>query len=416
MKYFIAKILRDMDSLLKSCQRLSNVTIRCHDGLISTHKIILASVSSFTKEILEDIPSGDQVTVLMPDFGSGPIEDFLSSWMNQKDFDNEIDRAFRNTFKKEQDAKENSSIVDGKENPSVEEPDGKDNLSVEELDGKENPSVEELAGRENPSVELLFQTEEINVCETEPEHFDAESFLKDKLKSTKNRTSNAKKRKREFDVSLIPLIDAKIQSLQHDLILLPLNDKDVKYNTRKVKSIALQKAFKEIVLTGCSNRKAAKKFGISENRIRVLFKYPEKDEYMGGVGRRGKVSMLTQEEEKIIVKKALAVSDDGLYMNCPLLKTVMDEEIDILNKNQPGRNIPHFPKHVVWRFGHRHRLFEKSNERKALEKHVECDVCFHKFKNTKSVSDHKKATHFAFLNTHLYSVRTKKSVDKKLNF
>ena len=427
MKYFIVKILRDMDSLWKSCQRLSNVTIRCHDGLISTHKIILASVSSFTKEILEDIPSGDQVTVLMPDFGSGPIEDFLSSWMNQKDFDPEIDRAFRNTIKKEQDAKENISIVDGKENPSVEEPDGKDNLSVgqldgkenpsvEELDGKENPSVEELAGRENPSVELLFQTEEINVCETEPEHFDAESFLKDKLKSTKNRTSNAKKRKREFDVSLIPLIDAKIQSLQHDLILLPLNDKDVKYNTRKVKSIALQKAFKEIVLTGCSNRKAAKKFGISENRLRVLFKYPEKDEYMGGIGRRGKVSMLTQEEEKIIVKKALAVSDDGLYMNCPLLKTVMDEEIDILNKDQPGRNIPHFPKHVVWRFGHRHRLFEKSNERKALEKQVECDVCFHKFTNTKSVSDHKKATHFAFLNTHLYSVRTKKSVDKKLNF
>ena len=121
-----------MEALLTSCQRLSNVTIRCRDGLFSTHKIILASASSFTREILEDIPSGDQVTVLMPDFGSGPIEDFLTSWMKHTDFDPEIDRAFGNIIKEE-----------GKENPSIEELNVKENPYVEELDGKENGSQEE---------------------------------------------------------------------------------------------------------------------------------------------------------------------------------------------------------------------------------------------------------------------------------
>ena len=212
---------------------------------------------------------------------------------------------------------------------------------------------------------------------------------------------------------MIPLIDEKIKSLNHDFIPLPLNDKDVKHNTLKEKSKALQKAFKEVISTGCSNRKAAAKFGISENRLRRLIKCPEKDEYIGS-GRKGKV-VFTREEEKIIVEKALAVSNGGLYMNGRLLKTVMDEEINILNKNQPGRNIQYFPERWVSRFGHRHRLFEKSNERKALEQMYECDVCFHKFKNAKLVVDHKKATHFAFLNTHLYHVRIKKSVDKKLN-
>ena len=428
MKYCIAKILRSMDALLKSCQRLSNVTIRCNDGLFSTHKIILASVSSFTREILEDIPSGDQVTVLMPDFGSGPIEDFLTSWMKQADFNPEIDRAFGNIIKEDLDGKENPSVEepDGKENPSVEELADKENPSFEELAGKENPSFEELADKEYPSFEELVDKENPSVEELAGKENPSveklagkenpffELFIQTKGKIKGDRTGNARKRERVFDVSMIPLIDEKIKSLEHDLISLPLNDKDVRHNTFKVKSIALQKAYKEVISTGCSNRKAATKFGISETRLRLLIKCPEKDEYIG-TGSKGKVAVFTREEEKIMVEKALEVSDGGLYMNCRLLKTVMDKEIDILNKDQPGRNIQYVPKGWVYRFGHRHRLFEKSNERKALEKHYECDVCFHKFKNAKLVSDHQKYTHFAFLNTHLNHVKKKKSVDKKLN-
>ena len=66
-----------METLLNSCQRLSNVTIRCRDGLVSSHKIILAGVSPCIKRILSGIPVGDEVTVIMPDFESSQLHTFL---------------------------------------------------------------------------------------------------------------------------------------------------------------------------------------------------------------------------------------------------------------------------------------------------------------------------------------------------
>ena len=91
----------NMETLLSKCQRLSNVSVRCQDGLVSTHKIILACVSPFFKRILEQIPVGDEVTVLMPDFGSGEIETFFISWMESPEIvlPKDICRAFGKTSK-----------------------------------------------------------------------------------------------------------------------------------------------------------------------------------------------------------------------------------------------------------------------------------------------------------------------------
>ena len=185
-----------MDALLTSCQRLSNVTIRCHDGLVSTHKIILASVSSFIKEILEDIPSGDQVTVMMPDFGSGPIEDFLTSWMKQMDVTvtaRDIDRAFGKVLKLNKD---------GKENPS-----SKINMKNE----VDEDDIDRESGSRNRNME---QGDRTDIYETDF----YEIFMKEELKSIEKRTGKARKRERVFDVSLLPLIDEKIQILKQELI------------------------------------------------------------------------------------------------------------------------------------------------------------------------------------------------------
>ena len=271
-----------MEALLTSCQRLSNVTIRCHDGLVSTHKIILASVSSFIKEILEEIPSGDQVTVLMPDFGSGPIENFLTSWIRQMDVTSlDIDRAFGKVLK---------LYKDGKENPL-----SKINIKTEvEEDDNDTES-----GSRNRNIE---QGDGTDINETDF----YEIFIKDTLKSMEERTGKARKRERVFDVSLLPLIDEKIQILKQELIPLPLNDKDVKHNTQKEKGIALQNAFKEVITTGCSNRKAASKFGISEFMLRMLIKCPEKVEYKGR-GRR-----TAQSELRALLNKLKACHTSSL--------------------------------------------------------------------------------------------------------
>ena len=70
-----------METLLNSCHKLSNVTIVCHDGLVSSHKIILAGVSPCIKRILSGIPVGDEVTVIMPDFESCQLQSFLVALM-----------------------------------------------------------------------------------------------------------------------------------------------------------------------------------------------------------------------------------------------------------------------------------------------------------------------------------------------
>ena len=46
---------------------MTNVTIICGDGIIHTHKIVVASASDFIKHLLSDIPVGDEITLYLPD-------------------------------------------------------------------------------------------------------------------------------------------------------------------------------------------------------------------------------------------------------------------------------------------------------------------------------------------------------------
>ena len=47
---------------------MTNVTIVCSDGIIHTHKIVVASASSdFIKHLLSEIPVSDEITLYLPD-------------------------------------------------------------------------------------------------------------------------------------------------------------------------------------------------------------------------------------------------------------------------------------------------------------------------------------------------------------
>ena len=76
------------------------MSVRCGGGLVSSHKIVLAGLSPFIRNILAQIPVGDEVIVIMPDFDSAQVERFLINWMENPDVlqPEEICRAFgRNT-------------------------------------------------------------------------------------------------------------------------------------------------------------------------------------------------------------------------------------------------------------------------------------------------------------------------------
>ena len=74
-----------METLLNKCHRVSNVSVRCQGGLVSSHKIVLAGLSPFIRNILAQIPIGDEATFIMPDFDSAVVERFFINWMENPD-------------------------------------------------------------------------------------------------------------------------------------------------------------------------------------------------------------------------------------------------------------------------------------------------------------------------------------------
>ena len=85
-----------METLIQECQLVSNVSVLCQDGLVNTHKIVLAGISDFIKNILAEIPVGDQATIFMPNFRAEDLEKFFLISMNNSNTDQNVDisRAF----------------------------------------------------------------------------------------------------------------------------------------------------------------------------------------------------------------------------------------------------------------------------------------------------------------------------------
>ena len=295
------------------------------------------------------------MTVLMPDFEALPTENFLMSWMKETDeaTNNDIKRAFGKVKNHEFD---------------------EDNVKNEYVGDQEQD------GREESLSELLIKNDENSEekenygYESDHAHFNAEISISSKIerKAKKFRL----RKERVFRDSILPLIEKRIEALENEMILYPLNERDFKNNSLKAKNIALQRAHKEVITTGCSNRKAAAKFGFSEASLRRFLKHPDT---FGLIGQ-GNKHMFTTLEEKRIAEKALKISGGGVNMTYALLKRVVDEETLVIQKQQPNREISHMSSNAIRRLGHRNGLFDIRNEIQASEKHDECDVCFQKFK------------------------------------
>ena len=65
--------------LLDGSSSVTNLTLACGDGSLASHKILVAGVSSLIKNILADIPIGDDVTLILPDFTVAEVDMFLKS-------------------------------------------------------------------------------------------------------------------------------------------------------------------------------------------------------------------------------------------------------------------------------------------------------------------------------------------------
>merc|ERR1719422_781074 len=69
----------DWAELVRTCKPVSNVNLVCREGVVYSHKIVLASVSDFVKTLLSDIPVGDDVSVFLPDFSKKEVNKLLEN-------------------------------------------------------------------------------------------------------------------------------------------------------------------------------------------------------------------------------------------------------------------------------------------------------------------------------------------------
>ena len=63
---------------------MTNVTIVCSDGIIQTHKIVVASASDFIKQLISDVPVGDEITLYLPDHNKTSVLGLLNGVFSQE--------------------------------------------------------------------------------------------------------------------------------------------------------------------------------------------------------------------------------------------------------------------------------------------------------------------------------------------
>ena len=68
-------------------RHVTNARVICLDGVIHTHKLVLANISDLLQSILRDIPFGDNVTIYLTDFRKVCVEKYFCDAIQRKETD-----------------------------------------------------------------------------------------------------------------------------------------------------------------------------------------------------------------------------------------------------------------------------------------------------------------------------------------
>ena len=322
---------------------MSNVSVLCHDGLVNTHKIVLAGISDFIKNILAEIPVGDQATLLMPNFRAEDLEKFLLISMNNSNTDQNVDisRAF-----------------------GIHRPKQESNVKVEIEDTNEMETIyhfeEEGDYIINDDVTMTTDNEskEENSGGTE----DSENIVRLKIK--KKKSSYDVERCADSARMLISIEDfqEKIRLLEEKIMSSPKTEKARIKNKKIRTNIQFQKALSDIIHKGLCVKEASEKYNVPRTTLGSLLRSGN----FNWKGRGKQLKTFTSEEEERICKIALERSDGGNNLDIKLLKEVITEEIATILFLEPDREFKELTDHFVWSMGDRHDLFKR---KKVIVKH-----------------------------------------------
>ena len=259
-------------------RHVTNASIICRDGVINTHKLVLANISDLLRCILRDIPFGDSATIYLTDFRKVSVEQYLCDAIQRKETDEKkLHKLLQlnqnhDSVKVEREAdfeavKLNTrGTVISKDEPNNSE------VKVEAQSSNEQNSSDEDGdnnGDNNEDADSDYD-----------EDFKGKQ-LKRKVKegpvssSKKARVSTSKKSK-EFTLlnpeeldAFDRAMDEKIRGMEDEKIEDPSTTSELAFNKRMDKKIRYEKAYAEVKSGRAkSYSEAARRFGVCPQTIR----------------------------------------------------------------------------------------------------------------------------------------------------
>ena len=191
-----------------------------------------------------------------------------------------------------------------------------------------------------------------------------------------------------------------LEDLEKELIPNPTSQKDKARNKKIQSKIAYQNALNDIYLKRSSSiRKAAEKYNVD---FSTLAKMIRTSKFYQGKGKRS--PYFTDDEEKIVVNRALELINSGQTFSSMIFRNIIEEEFEVIKINFPDR-VSNFEelRGNTKKFGNYCSYVAKRNDLRKYyaedtrERNFECDVCLKCFRTKKAVLGHQKNIHYSFM-------------------
>ena len=362
--------------LLEESSNVSNVTLACGDGHLASHKIVVAGISSFIKNILADIPVGDDVTIILPDFTTTQVELLFKYSIKKKthlnlranlradllDAFGVTDVPLHTEKFNDEDEIDFTKFMEAFSSDAI----------------KENEEKHKEKTDEDPGEDLNCDREE----EEDDDFPEVSDFSPVKGKGKKPKVDYATL---AADCDVLE----NIKVLERDIITNPTNKEEERMNELTRLKIKLQTAM-EAVFSGKTVRQAAKVYGVSETTLGRMCRTGGKYQFKGR-GRRSLV--FTREEEKYITKRVLELTDGGENLTPMRLIQIVDNEVSLMRVNFPDLVTP--TRKMLDAFARRNGLdlFIKATHMNKI-RNYDCDLCGKSYTLKNHLAYHRKKMHF----------------------
>ena len=351
------------DEFHSDCRHVCNASIICEDGVIFTHKLILANMSGLMADILRYIPAADAVTLYLTTFSKLKVKTFLSDVLLNKDC-----------------SEPELCSIFGIKNQACHI---KNDTAVEIGFRKKETQIDRV--KEEVKEESLLEDDTFD--QVEPD-----IVLREKNESVKCEQELLEK----FDCET----EEKIKNFEREFIENPKTKSEIISNQKTEKKIKYERAV-ALFKSGKVNsyKGAAKIYGVNDKTLKTIL--------LSGGSFRGRghktLTRFTREEEKIIVDRALKLkSSEGKDLTYKLLIDIALEEAEVVKINQPERSDQmEFSKSQIYNFvvylatkNHITHLVNSHIKKDIDQRRIyECEVCYRSFTYQNSVASHKRKCH-----------------------